>query len=301
VSLFGQNGEQYGGMINKKRGFGIVSSGTLTASSPGVNVEFEDSWAEGEYPDWHIHAEDKDIDGEHEIVIDLDYHAHSLPIWSIGNRAFDKSKSSIATYIITGCEVSGTITIDGEEYIVQGTGHHEHSWTPNIVRKASINGWDWFYLTLENGWQIYFCNYYPTPQIISTKTPKINPFGTIFITTDQGETYTELRNVDLEITREDSKIFPFVKMPAKFNVFARPSINPIYAISQALLYGSNLELDIDIEIANPYSKVWKFPTYVGMKLGLCTTMGTLSWSDDEGDHEIDLQGTGASWSMRALF
>jgi hypothetical protein len=77
VTLFGPDGEQYGGMINKKRTLGILRAGTLIASSPGVNVEFEDSWAEGEYPHWHVHAEDKDIDNNHEIIIDLDYRANS--------------------------------------------------------------------------------------------------------------------------------------------------------------------------------------------------------------------------------
>ncbi len=48
VVLHGENGKTFGGMINKKRHLGILNSGTLIASSPGVNVEFEDSWAEGE-------------------------------------------------------------------------------------------------------------------------------------------------------------------------------------------------------------------------------------------------------------
>ena len=99
VVLHGENGKTFGGMINKKRHLGILNSGTLIASSPGINVEFDNSWAEGEYPNWHVHAEDKDIDDTHEIIIDLDYTTSSLPIWTIGTRAFDKSKSSIANYL----------------------------------------------------------------------------------------------------------------------------------------------------------------------------------------------------------
>lgn len=299
VTLFGNNGETFGGMINKKRYLGILNSGTLVASSPGVNVEFEDSWAEGEYPNWHVHAEDEDIDDVHEIVIDLDYHTTSLPIWTVGTRAFDKSKSSIANYLFTGCEVSGTVTIDGEEFIVNGTGHHEHSWSPNAVTKGSINGWDWFHMTLDNGWNIYASNFYPTPQVISSKLTKFNPFGTILITTDNGETITELKNLEFKITRADDQIFPFVKMPADFNIIARPSLNLIHIISQSLLFGTNTELDVDIEVKNAYNKVWKFPTYMGMKVGRCEIEGTLSWSND-GDHEIPVKGIGVSWSMRAL-
>jgi predicted secreted hydrolase len=300
VILNGENGEIYGGMINKKRYLGILNSGTLIASSPGVNVQFEDSWAEGEYPNWHVHAEDNDIDNNNEIIIDLNYKTTSLPIWTIGTRAFDKSKSSIANYLFIGCEVNGTVELNGQTFYVKGVGHHEHAWSPKSVTKGLINGWDWFHITLDNGWNIYQSNYYPTPQYITTKTSKINPFGTFLITTDRGETLTELKNVDLKITREDNKIFPFVRMPADFSISAQPSLNPIYVISQSLLYGTNTKLEGDIKIKNAYNKVWKFPTYMGMKIGSCTLEGTLSWIDDEGEHQMQIQGIGISWNMRAL-
>jgi len=300
VTLYGDGGESFGGMINKERYLNILNTGTLIASSPGVNVEFEDSWAEGEYPDWHVHAEDRDIDEHNEIIIDLDYHANSLPLWTVGTRAFDKSESSIANYLFLGCSVSGTITINGQEFSVKGTGHHEHSWTPLAITKRSINGWDWFYMTLDNGWQVYSTRFLPTPQFISGKMTKINPFGTLLITTDNGETITELKNVDIEITRVDDQIFPFVEMPAEFNYYAKPSLNPIYIVSQALLYGTNIVLDADIEVEHSIDKVWRFPTFLGMKLGSCSLQGTLKWSDEDGDHQESITGIGVSWHMRAL-
>jgi hypothetical protein len=300
VALFSPQGEVYGGMINKRRYLGIINSGTLIASSPGVNVEFENSWAEGEYPTWHVHAEDRDIDTIHDIVIDLDYKANSLPLWTMGSRAFDKSKSSIANYLFTGCEVSGTVKIDGREFSVKGKGHHEHSWSPRSITKGSINGWDWFHVVLDNGWNIYISNFYPTPQYLTSKTYRLNPFGTLILTTDDGETITELKNLDIKITREDSKIFPFVRMPADFTIVAKPSLNPIYLISQSFLYGTNTILDVDIEVENAYNKVWNFPTYLGMKLGMCELEGTISWCDDDGEHQLSLNGIGLSWSMRAL-
>ena len=300
VSLLSPDGDVYGGMINKKRGLGILRSGTLIASSPGVNVEFENSWAEGEYPNWHVHAEDNDIDNQHEIIIDLDYTANSLPIWTVGNKAFDKSKSTIANYLFEGLAVSGEITIDGELHTVEGVGHHEHSWTPNIVTRGTLNGWDWFHVHLENGWNLYISNYYPTPQLISSKTSRINPYGTVLLTTENGDTVVELKNVDLKITKEDDKIFPFVKLPTDFTIDARPSINPLYAISQSFLYGTNIKLDLTVEVETSYDQVWKFPTFVGMKLGNSAINGTLSWSDEDGDQTVALNGVGVSWSMRAL-
>jgi hypothetical protein len=294
ITLHGPNGEEYGGMINKKRGFGIFNPPTLEAKSPGVSVTYEDSWAEGEAPEWHVHAEDNDIDKDHDIIIDLDYFAPSEPLWTIGSRAFDKSKSNIASYMFIGCNVTGIIKIDGMEYTVKGRGYHEHSWSPNIVRRGLINGWDWCHMTLDNGWNIYFSNYYPMPQFISTKTSKINQFGSLVITTDEGRTITVLDNIDFKITKSDTRIFPFVKMPSEFSLSAKPGL------LQLLLKTYDIQLDIDIIAENTYEKVWKFPTYVGMKVGMSTINGKITWSDEDGDHEMDLNGLGILWSMRAL-
>ncbi|MFH1100754.1 MAG: hypothetical protein V1726_01795 [Methanobacteriota archaeon] len=300
VTLYDPTGESYGGIINKERGLGILNQGTLIANSPGVNLQFEDSWAEGAYPDWHIHAEGKDIDDQSDLIIDLDFHANSLPIWTIGTRAFDKSESSLASYLFLGCNITGEITINDETYTVTGMGHHEHAWTPNLLTRETLNGWDWFYIPLSNGWGIYANSYYPTPQRLSSQTSRINPLGTVLLTTDNGKTLTELKNVNLKITNEDTRIFPFVKMPSGFSLDAQPSLNPLYLISQSLLFGSHLQLDLDITTTTDYNKVWKFPTYVGMKTSLCTITGTLSWDDDEGTHDVPLDGYGVCWSMRAL-
>jgi hypothetical protein len=70
VSVLGNKSETYGGMENKEHYLGILKEGTLIAGSPGVKIQFEDSWAEGSYPRWHVHAEDLDIDTAHEIVVD---------------------------------------------------------------------------------------------------------------------------------------------------------------------------------------------------------------------------------------
>lgn len=300
VSVLGNKSETYGGMENKEHYLGILQEGTLIAGSPGVKIQFEKSWAEGSYPHWHIHAEDLDIDTAHEIVLDLDYTARSLPVWALGSQAFDKSESEVANYVLLGCSVSGMLTIDGQTYNVKGTGSHEHSWTPNAITRFAIGGWDWFSLTLDNGWNIYAINYLPNPQAISGSLSNLDPFGTLLITTDRGETITELKDVNLKITQKDEKVFPLVKLPTAFNITADPSINPLYIISQSLLYETKITLKGDLEITHATSKIWKFPTYLGMKIGYCTIKGTISWSDDNDDYEIPVTGIGVSWNMRAL-
>lgn len=300
VNLYSPDGKHYGGMINKERYLGILNTGTLIASSPGVNLQFENSWAEGSYPQWRVHANSNDIDPNHNIIIDLEFTTESLPIWTIGSRAFDQSKSSIANYLFMGCHVAGAIRIDGREYNVEGIGQHEHSWTPKAVTLGSINGWDWFYFVLENGWTIYSTTYHPAPQAITSKIPEITPLSMVLLSTDNGETFTELRNVEMLITRQDEQIFPFVKMPTDFRINAKPSINPIYVVSQSLLLGSSMNLDMEISVRNSYDKVWRFPTYMGMKTGYSEINGYLSWIDDDGDYKIPISGVGLSYSMRAL-
>lgn len=293
VTLIGPNGEVYGGMINKIRGLGIIQQPTLKAKSPGVDVTFEDSWAKGEAPRWQVHAEDKDIDKNYEIVIDLEFFAPGGPLWTIGERPFDKSKSNIANYMFTGCNVTGTVEIDGIEYKVKGTGHHEHSWSPNIITRKTFNGWDWCHMTLDNGWNIYFTNYHATPQFITTKITNLNQFDSLVITTNEGQTFTKLENIDPEITRS-YKIFPFAKLPSEISITAKPGI------TQILLKPYKIQLDIEINVDNSYDKAWKFPTYVGMEIGRSTITGKITWSDDDCNHEIELNGIGVLWSMRAL-
>ena len=103
----------------------------------------------------------------------------------MGDRALTKNLQNLASYVFLGCEVTGTVTIDGTKYEVSGVGFHEHTWSPNVVTKMFVNGWDWAQIRLDNGWNIYYRTYYPTPQYISTKTPNITPFGTLILTTDR--------------------------------------------------------------------------------------------------------------------
>jgi len=291
LTLHSPDGKEYGGMINKRRGGGIIFQPTLDATSPGVDVKYEKSWAKGAAPNWHVYAEDKDIDGAHEIIMDLDYFAPNSPIWIHSNRPFDKGGGSIADYIFTGCEVNGTVSIDGTTYNVHGIGHHQHSWSSGLL-KIAIKGWDWNHITLDNGWNIYYSNYYLTKQIAPTKTYTMNPYSTVIITTDQGNTLTKLESVDIEIKKSD-RLFLLLKMPTETNVSAEAKL-----LSQFLLKTYDIKLNMKIVADNTYEKTWKLPTYVGMKIGRSTVTGTITWSDEDGAHNVKVNGIGTIWNMR---
>lgn len=294
ITLHGPEGEEYGGVINKERGLGILKQPTLQAKTPGVSVTFENSWAEGEAPEWFIHAEDDDIDQNHEIILDLRFFAPFDAIWTIGEQSFDKTFRNLASYIFLGCNVTGTVLLDGQIYHVHGIGHHEHTWSPNLVTKGLINGWDWTHITFDNGWNLYFNSYYNTPQYISTKTSEINPFGSLILTTNMGDTLTILNNINPEIISSDKEIFTFVSMPQEISLNAQPGV------IQPLLNTFDISLNLRLSFDNSYEKIWKFPTYVGMKIGRNIVSGSITWNDDEGEHTIDLNGVGSMWSMRAF-
>jgi hypothetical protein len=190
-----------------------------------------------------------------------------------------------------GCEVTGTVKIDGLDYAVKGVGHHEHSWSPGVL-KYLIKGWDWTHITLSNGWNIYFSNYYLLRQVFSSRTTKLAPYANLLITTDKGESITSLADVDITIKKSD-KVFLLVKVPTDMDISGKAN-----AIKQPLLRTYNIQLNIDLLSENTYEKIWKIPTYVGMKVGLNTVNGKISWSDDDGDHDIELNGIGSIWNMR---
>ncbi len=292
VTLHGPNGEEYGGMINKYRGEGLIWEPTLQvrSSDKEIILEFEDSWVQGMHPAWYVHIEDNDVDENHDITMDLEFFAPNLAIWTHHNRLFNEEKSKIASYMFTGCTVTGTVTIDGKEHRVDGIGRHEHSWSTGLL-KPLIKGWDWCHMTLDNGWNIYYSNYYLTSQIISSRTYKINPLSTLIITTDKGETLTLLE--DIEITIADSeRISLLLKRPSEISLNAKPGA------SQPLLKTYDIVLNLNIKFDNSFEKKLGLLGPVGMNIGRSTVSGKITWSDEDGDHDIDLKGIGSMWTMR---
>ncbi len=293
VTIQDPNGNTYGGIVDRKRPLlsRILEPSLVAEGSDKLfKVSFEDSYVQGLAPNWHININQKDIDEKNGIVIDLQYFAPSSGIWLFNSRLLDKSDGNTGSYMFTGCEVKGTIEINGLTYRVDGIGHYEHTWTSLLITKNMVDGWDLCHIKLNNGWNIYYNKYYILPQFKATTTSKINPFSNLIITTDQGETVTILDNVDIEILESD-KLFALLNVPTKMKITATSSA------SQIILDPYNVVLDLNIEAAKTYWHVWKFPSYVGMKIGRCSVSGSISWTDNE-DHTVDLKGIGTIWNMR---
>jgi len=292
LTLHGPNGEEYGGVVNNQRGGGIIWDPTLKVKSSDkeIIIEYEKSYVQGMHPEWIIHIEDDQIDQNHEIVMDLKFFAPELAIWTYHNRFIAEGKSNIASYMFTGCKVTGKIIINGNEHTVKGIGQHEHSWSTSLI-KSLISGWDWSHITLENGWNIYYSNYYLTSQIKSSTNYRINPLGTMLITTDKGRTITLLKDIEIKI--EDSeKVSLLVKTPTEMSINAKPGV------TQPLLKTYDIVLDLNIEFKDSISEKFGLIDIVGMNIGRSTVSGKITWTDDDGDHDISLTGISSMWTMR---
>lgn len=293
ITLHGPNGEEYGGMINKKRGGGIIWEPTLKALTPNVNLRYEDSWAEKhpDHPGWKIHVEDNDIDKDNEIIVELDYFSPSPAIWTHSSNYFLKGKSRIdGSYIFTGCEITGVVSIDGKTYSVSGTGHHEHTWSTGII-KTIVRGWDICHMKLDNGWNVYYSNYYLTSQITSTKTYKTTPFSTVIITTDKGKTITALNDAEIGIENSE-RLSLLLKRPTDFKIQAKPGL------SQILLKTYYITLELEVSVGENYQEIYRSLQTLGMNIGQSTVTGRIYWYDEDGDHTIELNGIGNIWTMR---
>jgi len=294
VVLHSPDGKEYGGIIERSRPIlGLLQEPSLKAASSanGFKVSFEDSYVQGKSPNWHIHIEGENIDNKANLKMDLQFFANSDPYWTHSSRLIDKSKGRISSYIFLGCDVEGTVSLDNVIFNVKGEGHHEHTWASGIMVKTIFKGWDWYNIKLDNGWTIYFNNYYVTTQIQGEKTYTTNPFSTLIITTDSGKTMTLLESLNVEIKNSD-KIFLLLNIPKQTQITASPSI------TQPLLRTYQIELALNINSNITLNNIWKGIVHVGMKIGRSAIDGLITWSDDDGDHEIELNGIATTWNMR---
>lgn len=296
VSLCSPDGDKYGGKVEKERpwlgDYGLRDP-TLQADSSdnGFRVSFDKSYVQGKEPSWHVHIESDELDKNHDIEIDLQYSSISPPYWTYNNRPIDNSKAKIASYVFLGCDVTGTVSIDGFEYNVKGIGHYEHTWATGMVSKYLIKGWDWCQISCNNGWNIYYNNYYLTHQLKSTDEAKLNPLASLIITTDQGNTLTVLEDINLEIIQSD-KIFTLGYIPTETQINAQASS------TQLIVRDANIKISLNIKEDNAFDHIWKGLIRVGMKIGRANIDGTITWHDNYGDHNVNLEGIGTIWNMR---
>ena len=237
--------------------------GTFKASGPGVNLIFEESWVKGQYPNWHVHAENSAMD----FVADLEFTADFMPVWVEGRSSNLLLGGFVAgDYYVPRCKVEGEITWKGHSYNVSGTGYHDHVWENNVPRFIS-RGWDWFNLHFDNGWEMYISKFnlrrlrdvYAGALIISPNNRNMVEFMKFEMTTVESASPLEL---------------PSMSYPRKVHIKANRD---------------GMDLSLDIDVYSTCETVWK-RARTGMFEGPCTVTGKFSWSG----HTVELNGYGFS-------
>ncbi|KYK20566.1 hypothetical protein AYK25_04630 [Thermoplasmatales archaeon SM1-50] len=251
-------------IFNKRRG-------TLQATSPGVDVTFQNSWLKGLYPLWELHA----VNNEKNFVVDLKFIADFLPVWVEG-RSANLPIMSLATggdYYVPRCKVTGNITWDGKQYRVSGMGYHDHVWQSIVPRWVS-KGWDWANLHFDNGWEMYVSKFV-------LRTPFQLSFDSIIVSPNN-RNITEFNHFDITYTETANPLgMPFLKYPKKVHIEAKRD---------------DMILKLDIIVYNTYEKVWRFAR-TGMFEGPCYATGTFSWQDQI----VELHGYGLSEFTRVKY
>ena len=262
--FYDPNGTSYNlATLNKPRG-------TLKKEGPGVNIQFEGSWVNGTYPNWHVHA----VNEPEGFVADLEYTADFLPVWVEGRSAnIPFIKNLAGDYCIPRCKVAGNITWNGKVYHVSGTGYHDHVWE-RLVPRLVTKGWDWGNFHFENGWEMYLSKFIlRTPWnanvesiIISPNNRNLTEFNKFTITYVQTARAENLR----------SMIYP-----TKYHLKAQKD---------------DMSLELDVEIYSVAQLVWKLGR-TGLFEGPCRVTGTFSWSG----HTVTLNGYGTSEITRVKY
>ena len=268
ITLYDDENNTYGGMINKERG-------ALKATGAGVNVTFGDSWARGSYPSWALHIEDKQADESHEIIFDLDFQAECSPYWIGMNTGCGFPKSPLGYYSVISCDVKGTILIDGVSYEIHGTGYHDHTWILYAIGRASFL-WDWFSVHFDNGMHAFVWQIIPSSKGIPLWLPGICWF------TD-GKNFSDLKFFTMKYLDFENTSIPFFKRPKSF-------------LLQTVTHDTNI--DLIFETKNMHEYLWEQSagSDVGLWEGSCIVQGKIKFDD----HSSTVKGFAISEILRII-
>lgn len=246
------------------------SRGTLQDVGPAVNIIFEKSWAKGSYPNWLVHAENE----EGNFVADLEYTADFLPVWVEGRSSNLIIGGRVAgDYYIPRCKVEGIITWDGNEYIVNGIGYHDHVWETNIPRFVS-RGWDWFNLHFDNGWEMYISKF-------NLRTIRDVYLGSLTISPNNRNIVEFYKYKLTVVESESAEDLPSLIYPKKIHIEVEKE---------------GMALELDITIYNTGEIVFK-KSRIGLFEGPCHVTGKFSWSG----HSVELNGYGMTEFTRVKY
>ncbi|MFH1101632.1 MAG: hypothetical protein V1726_06330 [Methanobacteriota archaeon] len=264
IILYDDQGQSYNfGLLNKPRR-------TLKMSGPGVNLDFEGSQVTGAYPYWEIHV----VDDTGGFSADLNFTADFMPVWVMGRSSnLPIARYFSGDYYVPRCIIEGTVTWNNKEYVVAGTGYHDHVWE-GVVPRSVTKGWDWLNLHFENGWEMYLSKF-------NFRTLRDRYAGALIISPNNRNLveYTKF-TVDY-LDMKSATNLASMMYPTRLHVEAEED---------------GMKLVLDIDITNTCELVWRW-SRTGMFEGPCIATGTFTWAD----HTVELKGYGMSEITRVKY
>ena len=168
-------------------------------------------------------------------------------------------------YSLTRNAASGTITLNGEDYQVSGTGWMDHQWGNFFM--SCIWGWDWFSLQLENNMELNIFSFK------DSQGEQTNPFVEILHPDNTNELLRQVELTPLSWWRSPTTN---IKYPSGFHIFL-PDKNYHFDVIPKLK-----EQEIP---ANRFS-----PDFIDYWEGACSVSGKLDGVEVEGKAYNELCG-----------
>ena len=272
----------------KEKNYGNIylkPANTLRSKGTALDIKLGDNNAKGKYPYWHVYSDNIGLD-DHEIIVDLDFKANSLPMWILKNTGFNLSTSPFGYYCIMNCDVKGIVKLTGKDYHVKGLGYHDHTWMPlskktnSKPRKKIIdfNIWDWLCIHFDNGWDAFIGKIHSYNRFAF-----INLIPGSICITPGGKKLVECKYFTLKNLEYKDSSFPSLKVPIKIQMKALKA-----NFSRDKPLKKSFFLDITFEVENIKELVPRNPpTWVQWE-----TTGNVKGKILESGKEIKLKGWG---------
>lgn len=119
--------------------FVFASMADSRMSTEQCDVHFGPDWCTGDFQDYTVH-----IEGTETLACDLHYHALTQPFRQGTSEIAlgDNDEYFYTDLCVPKCDVTGTLTYDGQTVTVHGRGYHDHQWM-NITPFAAFHHWFW--------------------------------------------------------------------------------------------------------------------------------------------------------------
>lgn len=183
--------------------FSFVSLEDSSMSKEKCDVHFGPDYCTGNFKEYDVHVESMK-----QIACDLHYRALVEPFRQ-GTASLalgDKDEYFYTDMSVPKCEITGTLTYDGQTVTVHGQGYHDHQWM-NISPLAAFHHWLWGRMYTDK-YVIYIYDFVTTEKFDFKRLPFFmiadNETGKVIFTTD-GQVSVDTELADTPVGKQFPK------------------------------------------------------------------------------------------------